>query len=75
MLDLCLWYMSKSILILLMRIWRLWEFKMLVLDNSILNSQRLSSNYVLNKESIELGDICNLSNGFIEMYKFSMSGF
>lgn len=48
---------------------------MLVLDNSILNSQRMSSNYVLNKESIELGDICNLSNGFIEMYKFSMDVF
>lgn len=48
---------------------------MLVLDNSILNSQKMSSNYILNKGSIELGDICNLSNGFIEMYKCSMSGF
>ena len=35
----------------------------------------MSSNYVLNKESIELGDICNLLNGFIEMYKFSMAVF
>lgn len=35
----------------------------------------MSSNYILNKKSIQLGDILKPSNGFIEMYKFSTSGF